>query len=264
MKIELSDKVRSSHAGHVAWLVLVALIGSLVGYAIGVDIQNSNNIEDSFSLYTGVAKKSSALKAGYSLYKNSQYGFSFQYPSTWTQDTQSSSKDSAGVTYLYAIYFSDATMQQKIDCNNNDWQKWAPPLVGSLSQAQCKPLIAAESATEIDKLHGPLSADGIFVRVYSNTSNQTVKDWLLANYKLPNTELENYTQGKAIKLGGVSGYTSQIGCCSAYDLSYVVQHGSYIYELGTKSRLNDSGGTTRETYDNSTIQIIGETFKFSK
>lgn len=49
MQIEHSDKVHTSHAGHVAWLVLVALIGSLVGYAIGVDLENSKNIENSAS-----------------------------------------------------------------------------------------------------------------------------------------------------------------------------------------------------------------------
>jgi hypothetical protein len=50
MRIEHSDHVRTSHQGHVAWLVLAALLGAIVGYAIGADLQKSNNIEDNASV----------------------------------------------------------------------------------------------------------------------------------------------------------------------------------------------------------------------
>ena len=50
MKIENSDHVSTSHAGHVAWLVLVVILGSLVGYAIGIDVENSKNTENSASI----------------------------------------------------------------------------------------------------------------------------------------------------------------------------------------------------------------------
>lgn len=46
MKIENSDKVPTSHVGHVAWLVMAALLGSLLGYVVGVDWQNAKNLED--------------------------------------------------------------------------------------------------------------------------------------------------------------------------------------------------------------------------
>jgi hypothetical protein len=49
MRIEHSDHVRTSHQGHVAWLVLAALLGAIVGYAIGADLQKSKNIEDNAS-----------------------------------------------------------------------------------------------------------------------------------------------------------------------------------------------------------------------
>lgn len=46
MKIENSDKVPTSHVGHIAWLVMAALLGSLLGYVVGVDWQNAKNLED--------------------------------------------------------------------------------------------------------------------------------------------------------------------------------------------------------------------------
>ena len=60
MNIEHSDKVPTSHVGHVAWLVLVALLGSVLGYAIGTDWQSAKNIEDNTAVSTSTKTKSTA------------------------------------------------------------------------------------------------------------------------------------------------------------------------------------------------------------
>jgi len=166
------------------------------------------------------------------------------------------------IVYAFSVQFVDHAMSQKIDCNNSKSQNWSDISSYGFTQAQCEAIIASETASEISTLHGPMSSDGIFVRVYNYSGSQSLNEWLLANYKVANTELENYTPGKAITLGGLSGFTSQIACCTAYDLSYVVKKSSYIFQLGTQGRLNGTGDS-RENYDNTTLKTIAETFKFS-
>ena len=50
-------KHESSHVGHVAFVILVFLIGGVIGYAVGQDWQSAKNIEDNTAVSTSTKTK---------------------------------------------------------------------------------------------------------------------------------------------------------------------------------------------------------------
>lgn len=164
------------------------------------------------------------LLAGYEKYTNDTYGFSFQYPETWTSTkVEATTETSAGVLakdLVYKVRFYDPNAVQK---------------------------------------SGPVTSDDVYMRVYKKTtSSTTLNAWLISTYKLPNSELSDYAVGKEITLGGQKGFFSSIGCCAQVDRNYVVEKGDYIYSLGSGHFDND----IKDVDMPATFQKIAPTFKF--
>jgi hypothetical protein len=140
MIIVNSDHVPTSHVGHVAWLVLAALLGSLVGYAIGVDLQNSQNIENVASIKSVSSTKTASSSASASAtstpsatstsatsvaspttaatnsatsnwqaYANLANNYGFSYPKTSTE-TKSSTPPSGYDSYFFDKIYDLNTM----------------------------------------------------------------------------------------------------------------------------------------------------------
>jgi len=273
----VKNDLTTTHVGRIALIVLAVLLGGIVGFYYGAAQQYANfNEDNSMSFATSLTKHKGvpttatptnsatpSVRNGYTLYSNPQYGYSLQYPSNWTSSSFSSNKDVVGIQFASSVVFKDSTMANKITCNNYKYDHWNTADANGFTQAQCEAIIATETASEISNLNGPVTPEEVFVRVYSNTGSQLVSDWLMSKYRVANTELADYTSGKVVALDGVSGLTSQIGCCTAYDFSYVVSNGNYIYQLGTRSRISGTGDK-RSTFDNTTLRAIAETFKFTK
>jgi len=96
------------------------------------------------------------------------------------------------------------------------------------------------------------SVKDIYIKVYE-ASAVSLRDWLITKYKIADTELSNYSVGKEIAMGQISGYLSDTGCCGGFDKSYVVNKGDHIFILGT----------TYEKYED-TLGEIAPTFSFTK
>jgi hypothetical protein len=212
MKIEHSDHVESSHAGHIAFVVFAFLIGGIIGYAVGADWQDAINTEDNAAVSdvvssskttadttatTAATTTSTDPTAGWKTYTNSTYGFSFKYPTDWTkvESTTESSKGVLSKDLVLKVTFTDP----------------AP-----ISTTTRQPI------------------NNIYTRVYKTSSGTSLNDWLVSTFHLPETELANYQVGKAISMAGRSGYYSSIGCCGNLDRNYVIMNNNYIYSLGTE------------------------------
>jgi len=153
--------------------------------------------DDATDVLTADDNTDIAVTADWKTYTNDTYNFSIKYPSDWIQkeETSESYMGLSGKDLVYKISFTDPNIP---------------------TDPKLKP-----------------QPNNFFLRVYKNSTNTTLKDWLYSTFHRPNTELENYEVGKAIVLGDENGYFSSIGCCGTSDRNYVVEKGQYIYSLGT-------------------------------
>jgi len=197
--------------------------------------------------------------SGWETYKNTNYGFSFQYPASWkkTKKEETTLPGPAGNDFVFGVSFYDPVEKKKIDCANTDYQgTWEG---ASVTQVECQSILSQMSATEKEKYRGSRAPQGIYAYVFKNSNNQLVYDWLNATYKIANTELQDYAPGKQITLDGESGYLSSIGCCSESNRNYTVAHNNYFYELGTTYFETRLGETEMPPIF---LQIV-DTFKFT-
>jgi hypothetical protein len=173
MKIENSDHVPTSHVGHVAWLVLAALIGSLVGYAVGVDIQNSQNIENIASVESVSSTKTAKTSApastsasasaistatattaspttaatnsatsSWQAYVNLANNYGYSYPKT-TTTTNSTTPPSGYDSYFYDKIYDLNTMT---DESNGYTKDYLISLQKDLESGKVKTAIAGKNA----------------------------------------------------------------------------------------------------------------------
>jgi hypothetical protein len=195
-------------------------------------------------------------------YTNNKYGFSFKYPPTWTEETDAlknaTARGEGGNNLLFKVAFNDPETESQIACVNNKFDNWKDK---TPTKADCEPILAKMTQAEQDAIAGPTSPKGIFVRI-NKTTSAGISDWLIGQFKVTNTELEGYAPGKKITMANISGLASQVGCCTAYDFSYVVKNDSYVYSLGTMNRTSNIGtnGKTGADQDNSIVSAIAKTF----
>jgi len=263
-------KKHVSHA--IAWSIIILLSGSLA-IGIWVYVNQISSIYDDTVIYSIPHNKTSSKPTtatgpivDWETYTNDTYGFSFEYPSEWATTKAESTKSGDGDTQdiLFKVIFSNPQRvkdMQISNCLSNEQVNWSNP---APTKEECTDILSGLTTTQRTELNTRMDPKNLFVRVMKYDPNSaSLKDWLVKEYKKPNTELEDYDVGKVIKMGGIDGFVSSIGCCSGTDVSYVIQKGDYVYMLGT----NDSSGKTGESRaeaDDAFIQKIAPTFLFAK
>lgn len=202
-----------------------------------------------------------SLTADWKTYTNNTYGFSFKYPNDWDvkKVVTTTREVFDNEDTIYKISLSDQTSARKIACANNEFQNWKDD---SPTKAECEPILSQMSSEEKSKWTGPLAPLGIFLRVSNFDSSQSLSQWLVNEYR--KGELDSYDVGKEITMGSLKGYISSAGCCAGYDLSYVVQKESHVYELGTNNRLASINDQNIKTRDDTFVNQVSDTFHFTK
>lgn len=156
-------------------------------------------------------------------YTNTDYGFTFKYPDSWIQhNIDWSPRSSLNADFLFSINFSNPSPKgsELVDVCTNYYNTGILPQ--SLTEKQCDDII--------DDARHP---SNIFIRVFK--TEKSLDAWLIEHYKLPHSELQDYTLGADISLGSEEGYLSSTGCCLGIDQAYVVKKNGYIYEFGSNA-----------------------------
>jgi hypothetical protein len=166
------------------------------------------------------------------IYTNTDFRFSFSYPSSWIKRINKFEwRGDLNADLVFGIDFSDPAREKEIliaDCLNNRSSNWVN---ATPTRATCDPILASLSADQEKKYETVMRPRNIFIRVYH--SDIPLREWLLMTYKVPKTELEDYQIGRDIELSGRKGYYSSTGCCDGIDRAYAVKKEAYIYEFGT-------------------------------
>ncbi len=204
-----------------------------------------------------------ALTQDLRTYQNSEFKFSFQYPSTYVNyDAQMSGVENQ----LFNVAFRDPAREREIkveECVTNEKYGWGNV---SITEGSCTQYLTGVTQEQKDKIlnrtTGLLHSKSVIVQVFDDSAGTDVKTWLIDRYKLPQTELQDYAPGKQITMAGETGYFSNIGCCADYFVAYVIKYGDKIYSLGTNYELGDTGSGATE--DNTLLQEVAKTFEFVK
>ncbi len=247
----------------VIFVLLTAVIFLIIGYYTGQNYKGSSNMDESIQTVrpTKSPVTSRTATAGNKLYSNDKYGFSFEYPSDWINfKPEEGGKVIGEYKVLFSIGFKDPKQEElirKVDCINNEKTEWANP---NPTEDECKPLLLGLSSEQKEELYtkeGNALPRNIFVYVYKgNGAKKDISDWLIGKYRLPETELQDYKPGKKITMAGQDGYVSNLSCCAGYNLNYVIQNKSYVFELGTYDQKSDDSKQS----DNTLLEKIAKSF----
>lgn len=268
-----AETITANHSSRLKFILLIVLILLIAGVLWYLIAQNDNGLEAPIAIESSKST-SDIMKSGETPYSNDKYHFSFTYPSNWVSE-EPTTAFTKKADLVFSVGFhdpNDDVLNQQSLCFHDQQTNWQE-IMGGINQTVCEPLLENLSPERVAELQKDYDADlrpgdiinNIFVRVYSTGMVTTISDWLTSYHKdKPGEgELVDYQPGKKIKLGGLDGLASQIGCCTGYDFSYAVLRSGYVYELGTNVRDYRQGQTYNEQ-DNTLVQQIADSFSFNE
>jgi hypothetical protein len=254
----MGKEIKTSTGLIVIFAAAVLFVGGALTYFYYNDPNSYINSVDATTVANTNANSTVDETSDWKTYSNDTYGFSFKYPKEWEstkkEETIEKSLGESSNDLLLKVSFYDPNMKAKIDCANNEFQKWSS---ATPTQTECQPILSALTSEEKTKYTGPRSPENVYARVYKNPAGKSLSDWLTSTFKKPNTELENYSIGEEIELGGEKGYFSSIGCCASVDRNYVIEANGYIISLGS----NYFESSIKDTEMPVNFAKVAETFK---
>ncbi len=195
---------KSSHNGHVAFMVLGFLIGSLLGYMYGnqssMTIQSETNLYSPANIITRLknaankaAPKTVATPTNMITYTSTSSGFSLQYPNGWTATSNTSIVSDGGGPVVTFDFKSSATAKtadfsvQYNDTFAHFAHQYADPSAMTLDQ-----YVADQVKAKIlsDVVHvtvgGQDSISAIYGGIVANYTIYTMKNGHVYTFSLPN------------------------------------------------------------------------------